>query len=147
LDGLGEGSTYLLAILHWIYERGVHYAFQVELRSVMAYRTGDFANGDDDLVSVALRFRAGKALAPDPSGLSTPVGPEAAAPSLCEQAAKVPPLVGGVARVDQLLASDETLFTSCVEESADILDGAGYDREAYIEWAYKEGAGYPAVVA
>lgn len=84
-----------------------------------------------DMVSIAFRFDP-VAPDPDPSGLAAG---GALLPSEISQAIDIPEIVARVVDVDALLASNSALAGELIEESAELLVLARYDRDSYMAWA------------
>ncbi|MGW6012716.1 PP_RS20740 family protein [Streptomyces sp. NPDC055210] len=133
------GEAFMLGLTQWILARGVSFGLRASVRSFMTYRTGT-ESGEDDIVSLAIRFAPDPFIQPDPSKLAkTSATPHSQGQKLCEQSAKVPRRVSDRVRVDQILESQAAEFERCVNESSLLLGAAGYDSSSYRNWAFQEG--------
>jgi hypothetical protein len=95
-------------------------------------------NKEKGAVMLSLAFEMSPNIAPpvDETGMSTlPVKPKKF-PSELECAMKLAESVANIGDVDSKLASDAAMKAALLEESADLLAAAGFDREAYIKWVH-----------
>ncbi|MGW3406278.1 PP_RS20740 family protein [Streptomyces zhihengii] len=131
-------EAFMLGLTQWILARGVSFGLKASVRSFMTYRTGT-GSGEDDIVSLAIRFAPDPFIQPDPSNLAkSSATPHSQVQKLCEQSAKVPRRVSDRVRVDQMLQIQAEEFERCVNESSILLGAAGYDSSSYRNWAVRE---------
>src|SRR5699024_3694155 len=69
----GAADAIMLGLTQWTVSQGVTHGLKASVRSFMTYRTGSEA-GDDDIVSLAIRFKPDPYIQLDPQGLVKPVG-------------------------------------------------------------------------
>lgn len=137
-DPPSPSEDFMLGLAQWIVSRGVHEGFRVNVLSFMTYRTGSKA-GDDDIVSIAIRFKPDPQLHTDPHGLVRPVRSQTAPQDReCQQSARIPPLVRERSLVDQILRTEVEKFHQCVEASCALLSATGYDVDSYRAWVMNE---------
>lgn len=131
-------EAFMLGLTQWIVSQGVTHGLRASVRSFMTYRTGS-ESGDDDIVSLAIRFKPDPYIQPDAHGLVRPLGVE---PSLdekvCEQSAAIPQRVSSRVLVDEILRTQAQEFARCMNEASDLLAAAGYDASAYRDWVTQE---------
>ncbi|TLM81940.1 hypothetical protein FDW83_14510 [Pseudarthrobacter sp. NamE2] len=133
-EAASSTEAFMLGLTQWIVSRGIASGLKPFVKSLMTYRTGNGA-GDDDLVSIAVRFKPAPQLSLDPQGLVRPVHPPLSrAESECIQSAGIPRKVSERILVDELLAAQADAFERCIEESSALLAAVGYDPSAYKEW-------------
>lgn len=130
---------FMLGLTQWIVACGIRHGLRASVRSFMSYRTGT-GTGDDDIVSIAIRFKPDPVLADDPAGLAQPLR-EPAPPEEkeCVQSTPVPAKVKQRVLVDEVLRTDAAAFDQCLKESLALLGASGYDEAAYQEWVESEG--------
>lgn len=139
--GLNTTQTYVLGFVHWLMTRARDHGISGSLRSVISYRTGENA-GDDDLVSLAFRFKPTHVLPEDRSGLAgSPDTVSSQSISLCAQSAPVPGKVATMLALDAHLDENGDELLECIQESMDLLATAGFDAEKYYDWAFERGGG------
>ncbi|MEU2617532.1 hypothetical protein ABZ642_05095 [Streptomyces sp. NPDC007157] len=137
-DLVDTNEAFMLGLTQWIISRGVELGLKASVRSFMTYRTGHGA-GDDDIVSLAIRFKPDPVVQPDPHGLVKVVNPPPApADKICAQSRTVPRRVNNRARVDELLRTQAEEFERCIQASSKLLDAAGYDASRYRDWVMQE---------
>lgn len=134
-DSAHPTEVFMLGLSQWIVSRAVEAGLKATVKSFMTYRTGA-GTGDDDIASIAIRFKPAPVINTDQHGL-VKVFPEppALAALECAQSARIPKLVRNRVLVDGLLGDEAALFEQCLSESADLLSAAGYDTDSYMEWA------------
>lgn len=127
-------ESFMLGLTQWIVSRGIDSGLKASVRSFMSYRTGD-GPGEDDLVSIAIRFKPDPRLSLDPHGLVQPLHPPVSIREMeCVQSAGIPRKVSERVLVDEVLSAQADAFERCIEESSQLLASAGYDPVAYREW-------------
>lgn len=135
-------EAFMLGLTQWIVSQGVDHGLKASVRSFMTYRTGSAA-GEDDIVSLAIRFKPDPYVQPDRQGLVRSVPPDASLDQkLCEQSATIPRRVSSRLLVDEVLKTEAEEFQRCVSESSELLATAGYDAGSYHEWVMEESARY-----
>lgn len=73
-DVAGPTGAFMLGLTQWIVWQGITHGLKASVRSFMTYRSGS-ENGDDDIVSLAIRFKPDPIVHPDVQGLvKTPTG-------------------------------------------------------------------------
>ncbi|MFE5816951.1 hypothetical protein ACFQ6S_26590 [Streptomyces sp. NPDC056479] len=131
---VGTGEAFMLGLTQWIIASGVSFGLKAYVRSFMTYRTGS-GDGEDDIVSLAIRFKPDPITRPDAYGLArTSTSAPSAADKLCDQSAIVPRRVRERARVDEILRNQADEFERCIAESSALLNAAGYDASLYRDW-------------
>lgn len=139
---VGTAEAFMLGLTQWIVSQGVDHGLKASVRSFMTYRTGS-TTGDDDIVSLAIRFKPDPYIQPDRQGLVRPVGHQASLDEkLCEQSATIPKRVSSRVLVDEILKTQAEEFQRCMSESSELLATAGYDTNSYQEWVMEEAARY-----
>lgn len=132
------GEAFMLGLTQWIISRGISVGLKASVRSFMTYRTGSGA-GDDDIVSLAIRFKSDPVIHADPLGLvKLPNKMASEAEKRCAQSSVVPRRVNGRARVDEILRNQAEEFERCIRESSALLGSAGYNPNSYREWVLQE---------
>lgn len=133
---------FMLGLTQWIVSQGVSQGLKASVRDFMTYRTGSEV-GDDDIVSLAIRFKPDPYIQRDPQGLVRPVGGQLSLDQKeCAQSASIPSRVSHRARVDEILRTQADAFERCVRESAELLSAAGYDAGSYHAWVMEEADRY-----
>lgn len=139
---VGAAESFMLGLTQWIVSQGIAHGLKSSVRSFMTYRTGS-GIGDDDIVSLAIRFKPDPYIQPDSQGLVRPIG---AVPSPdekeCEQSAKIPSRVSDRVLVDEILRTQADEFQRCMSESSELLVTAGYDASSYRNWVMQEADRY-----
>ena len=87
-----------------------------------------------EMLSLAFLFRPRVTPPTDPTGISAVEVAIPKFPDERESAIRLLSAVERLADVDKLLADDESMCTAMEINSADLLESAGYDREAYVAW-------------
>lgn len=127
-------EAFMIGLTQWIVARGIDVGLKAQVKSFMTYRTGD-EPGDDDLVSLAIRFRPDPVIRVDPDGLVRPIRiPPSRAEKEGEQSRAIPGKVSRRVLVDAVLREQVAEFERCVQESSVLLGSAGYDSAAYVDW-------------
>ncbi|WP_198357132.1 PP_RS20740 family protein [Streptomyces fildesensis] len=135
----GAGEAFMMGLTQWIVSHGVEAGLKASVCSFMTYRTGS-SGGEDDIVSLAIRFKPDPFIPADRYGLAGPRAvPEPDSAKLCKQSAAIPRRVRDRVRVDEILRSQSDEFQRCIEESSMLLGAAGYDPDRYCEWVAQEG--------
>jgi hypothetical protein len=126
LFGVAFGK-WLLGICHDAYPR-----WTVAMRRSYRYKI----NVEKNVVMLSLAFelRPNIVAPADHTGLSNVSIPPKRYPDEEECAVKLVDSVGGIADIDALLAENADLRADLMNAQADLLDSAGYDRHAYLEW-------------
>lgn len=138
----GVAEAFMLGLTQWIVSQGVTHGLKASVRSFMTYRTGSRV-GDDDIVSLAIRFKPDPFVQCDAQGLVRTVGGETSlGEKECEQSAQIPKRVSNRVLVDEVLRTQATEFKRCMSESSDLLAAAGYDAGAYRDWVMQEADRY-----
>lgn len=139
---VGAAEAFMLGLTQWIVSQGIVHGLKSSVRSIMTYRTGSEI-GDDDIVSLAIRFKPDPYIQPDSHGLVRPIG---AVTSLdekeCAQSAKIPSRVSDRVLVDEILRTQADEFQRCMSESSELLVTAGYDAISYRNWVMQEADRY-----
>jgi hypothetical protein len=137
-DFVDSGEAFMLGLTQWIISRGVELGLKASVRSFMTYRVAP-GLGDDDIVSLAIRFRPDPVVRPDPHGLVKIVNPPPTpAEKICAQSRTVPRRVNRRAKVDELLHAHAEEFERCIQASSKLLGAAGYDASLYRDWVMQE---------
>ncbi|MDQ1068802.1 PP_RS20740 family protein [Streptomyces canus] len=137
-EHFGAGEAFMLGLTQWIISHGVDVGLKASVKSFMTYRTGS-EPGEDDIVSLAIRFKPDPFIPADRYGLAEPsMIPESHAGKLCKQSAAAPKRVRDRVHVDEILRTSAEEFQKCIEESSKLLGAAGYDPDRYSEWATQE---------
>lgn len=141
-ERLGSAEAFMLGLTQWIVSQGVEHGLRASVRSFMTYRTGS-ENGDDDIVSFAIRFKPDPSIMSDAQGLVRTARVE---PSIdekvCEQSANIPQRVSERVLVDVILKTQVQEFERCMNEASHLLAAAGYDARVYRDWVLQEGDRY-----
>jgi hypothetical protein len=104
----------------------------VQMRRSHRYRIN--ANPRVEMLSLAFQFRP-KHLPPvDPTGLSAAQISVPAFPTELECATRLVTAVQRISDVDEILCADAELRDAMLSSSADLMQSAGYDRDAYLRW-------------
>ncbi|WP_147361895.1 PP_RS20740 family protein [Clavibacter phaseoli] len=136
LGAMKSFEAFMLGLARWIVGRGVHFGLKASVHNFYTYRTGSGTEGDDDLVSFAIRFTADPVVYKDPLGLvQEPSGQLSEFERECQQSLSIPERVVSRVAVDQVMRDDSVQRAVCVEASAKLLAGAGYDVSEYRRWA------------
>lgn len=139
---VGSAETFMLGLTQWIVSQGITHGLKAFVRSFMTYRTGS-ENGDDDIVSLAIRFKPDPFVQPDAQGLVKTVTVEPSADEkACEQSAIIPQRVSNRVLVDEILRTQAQEFERCMNEASSLLAAAGYDATAYRDWVLQEADRY-----
>lgn len=137
-----SAEAFMLGLTQWIVSQGITHGLKASVKSFLTYRTGS-GRGDDDIVSLAIRFKPDPFVRPDAQGLVKTVG---AAPSVskkaCEQSALIPKRVSGRIAVDEILRTQAEKFDLCLREATDLLTSAGYNANTYRDWVMREADRY-----
>jgi hypothetical protein len=104
----------------------------VQLLRSHRYRIRD--NPRVEMLSLAFQFRPMHVPPVDPTGLSAAQLTVPSFPSELDCATRLVTAVEHITDVDQILADDGLLRDAILNSSADLLESAGYDREAYLAW-------------
>ncbi|MEU3305284.1 ATP-binding protein [Streptomyces sp. NPDC006678] len=137
-DFVDTGEAFMLGLTQWIISRGVELGLKASVRSFMTYRVAPGV-GDDDIVSLAIRFKPDPVVRPDPHGLVKVVNPPPTpAEKICAQSRTVPGRVNRRAKVDELLRAHAEEFERCIQASSELLGAAGYDANLYRDWVLQE---------
>jgi hypothetical protein len=93
-------------------------------------------NAEKGAVMLSLAFEMTPNFAPpiDASGMSKAEIVAKVFPSEMECAIKLAESVTRIADVDKKLADDDALKAALRDEAADLLESAGYSRDAYTQW-------------
>ncbi|MCS3780349.1 PP_RS20740 family protein [Tsukamurella ocularis] len=132
-ESLSSVELFMLGISQWIVRAGLDAGLRASVRGVMTYRVGGGV-GDDNIVSLAIRFRPQRYLRPDSSGLiytgraEVPIKDKE-----CESSTGIPGRISGRTMVDDAIRADGS-YQECVTGTADLLVDAGYSREDYVSW-------------
>lgn len=134
-----EGNEhFILGLTQWIISQAVGFHLEPVIKSFMSYRV-DTLQGQDDLVSVAIRFRPKPYQEPDPAGLATPVNlPPDVQTTMCRYSGGVPPKVSSRFKVDEILLEEAKIYESCVTESKTLMEASGYGGDDYVDWVNHE---------
>lgn len=139
---VGSSEAFMLGLTQWIVSQGVTHGLRASVRSFMTYRTGS-VNGEDDIVSLAIRFRPDPFVQPDAQGLVRTAAVEPSADEkVCEQSTAIPRRVSSRVLVDEILRTQAQDFERCMSEATDLLTAAGYDAGAYRDWVMQEADRY-----
>lgn len=142
-EAVGVTEAFMLGLTQWIVSRGVAAGLKASVKSFMTYRTGSDP-GEDDIVSLAIRFKPDPFIQADPYGLVKPHPAQASrAERECEQSTTIPGRVRNRVLVDEILSTQADDFQKCMRESSELLAAAGYDPDAYREWVMRESDRYP----
>jgi len=142
LERIGFAEAFMLGLTQWIVAQGVTHGLKASVRNFMTYRTGR-KNGDDDIVSLAIRFKPDPFIQPDAQGLVRTVGVESSRDEkICEQSAAIPEKVGSRVLVDEILRTQGQDFERCMNEASRLLAAAGYDASTYRDWVLQEANRY-----
>lgn len=125
-------SIFLIGLCKWFLSLALAHRppTSVELRSVIGYRVEKDVE-HEDIVSMALRFTPTFLTVRDSFGLANQ---QASAPDECGQAVQALKRVAKRVDADKVLANDEELNQSMIDESASLLGLARYDIDAYRNW-------------
>jgi hypothetical protein len=141
-EHLGAAECFILGLTQWIVSQAITHGLKASVRSFMTYRTGSGA-GDDDIVSLAIRFKPDPYIQPDTHGLVRPTGTAVSLEDReCEQSKRIPKLVRARVLVDEVLRLEATEFERCLVESSELLSSAGYDSSSYRDWVMQESSRY-----
>lgn len=141
-DVVSAGEAFMLGLTQWIVTRGVALGLKASVRSFMTYRTGS-TSGEDDLLSLAIRFSKSPYILADDVGLVRPHSRQLPADAReCEQSANIPSRVVGRTQVDEVLRREAEKFQRCLQDSCELLSSAGYDEELYRNWVMEESDRY-----
>ena len=93
-------------------------------------------NEDKGAVMLSLAFELTPNFSPpvDATGMSSLSVPARRFPSEAECGVKLAKSVSNMTDVDTELATDAALRTALLDEAADLLASAGYDRDKYVQW-------------
>lgn len=139
---VGSAEAFMLGLTQWIVSQGVTHGLKASVRSFMTYRTGS-QNGDDDIVSLAIRFKPDPFVQADAQGLVRTVGVEPSGDiKVCQQSSIIPQRVNRRVLVDEILKTKEDEFLQCMSEASRLLASAGYDASAYRDWVLEEADRY-----
>lgn len=139
---VGPAQAFMLGLTQWIVSQGVTHGLRASVRSFMTYRTGS-EQGDDDIVSLAIRFKPDPFIQPDAQGLVRTVGIQSSADEkVCEQSSIIPQRVSNRVLVDEVLKTQAKEFERCMNEASNLLAAAGYDAGAYRDWVLQEADRY-----
>jgi hypothetical protein len=138
-----SAEAFMLGLTQWIVSQGIDEGLSASVRSLMTYRTGS-GEGEDDLVSLAMRFKSDPYVHPDKFGLikTVPAQPSRSEKE-CAQSVKIPKRVRNRVLVDGALKTQALVFEHCMTESSDLLSSAGYDVRSYRDWVMQESFRYP----
>lgn len=125
-------TEFAISFTKWLIKQCVAFGLTVSLKSVLTYRVADSSPGDD-MLSLAIRLTPTLTHPTDPTGISTTgsIDPN----DECAQAARVPQRVSRGRSVDAVLVENEDVRQQCIDESASLLEGAGYNPGSYRTWA------------
>ena len=104
----------------------------VRMRQIHRYQVDE--NAGAVMLSLAFQFKPNFAPPVDPTGISTLSVLQSNFPSEAEMAVKVAQVVGAIRDVDEELAAKGELRQQLQNESADLMESAGYDRTDYLKW-------------
>lgn len=137
-ERMGEAEAFMLGLTLWIVSRGVSAGLKASVKSFMTYRTGS-EPGEDDIVSLAIRFKPDPFVQPDPYGLVKPT-PAQPTPEekMCEQSTIIPGRVNSRVLVDEVLRTQADVFQKCMDQASELLSAAGYDSNSYRQWVMQE---------
>ncbi|MGN7966649.1 PP_RS20740 family protein [Microbacterium sp. 22179] len=142
-DEVSVADGFMLGLTQWIVSQAVGHGMRAAVRSFFTYRTGADMNGEDDIVSLAIRFKPDPFIHVDAQGLvgslSTPAERD---DKLCEQSSRIPKRVRQRVLVDDILSTQADVFQQCFLESSELLQDAGYEAEAYRDWVMQEADRY-----
>jgi len=134
-ESLKAEEVFMLGLTQWIISQAVEMNFKAKVKSFLTYRIGS-GEGEDDLVSIAIRFKPDPTVPNDNLELAQPVvTPTDPADKECEQAQIVPGRVEARTNVDSALLESPDDRQRCLEESKSLLASVGYDPDAFLEWA------------
>jgi hypothetical protein len=137
-------EAFMLGLTQWIVSRGVESELKASVRSFMTYRTGSEL-GDDDIVSLAIRFKPDPVIRPDPHGLVKLIPSQpSSAEKECAQSSNIPKRVRDRVLVDDILRTQADSFETCMADSSALLYSAGYDTDSYRSWVLEESGRYAA---
>jgi hypothetical protein len=137
-EATGTSEAFMLGLTQWLVSCGVAEGLKASVRSFMTYRSAP-GPGEDDLVSLAIRFKPDPVIEPDSHGLVKPIGAQSTSVEReCEQSTAIPGKVRGRVLVDDVLTAQSAEFEKCVEESCELLSAAGYDLDAYRGWVARD---------
>jgi hypothetical protein len=137
-ETVGATEAFMLGLTQWIVSRGIGAGLKASVKSFMTYRTGS-DSGEDDIVSLAIRFKPDPFIQPDPYGLVKPNPSQtSSAERECEQSAIIPGRVSSRVLVDEILRTQADEFQKCMHDSSELLGAAGYDPNSYSEWVMQE---------
>lgn len=138
-----SSEAFLLGLTQWIVAQGVQVGLRATVKSFMTYRTGSDA-GEDDIASLAIRFRPDPYIQNDEFGLVAAADVISETEKECQQSSAIPSRVRARHLVDDILRSDFDAFQRCLEDSTRLLEAAGYDPVAYRDWVMIESDRYAA---
>ena len=135
LDDLTESqmvSLFGVALGKWLLGLSHSAQWTVAMRTSYQYSI----NEEKGVVMLALAFEFSPTSTPpmDRTGISHLKVPQPKFPSECECAVKILERVAGIQDVDACLKADPELHSKLTADHADLLQGAGFDRDAYMKW-------------
>lgn len=146
-EAASSGEAFMLGLTQWVVSQGVEEGLKASVRSFMTYRSGSGV-GDDDIVSLAIRFAPDPHNRVDPYELALPIyGQPTAAQRICVQSERIPQRVADRTLVDEILRDQAEAFERCVTESSRLLGSVGYDEDSYRAWVMEEKGRYPGALA
>ncbi len=135
VSGTSDGllPVFLIGLCKWLVSLAVGQSppSKVEVRSIIGYRV-ETGCGQEDLVSLALRFEPTFVSARDEMGLAGRA--VEAAPDECDLSVKALKRVGNRKNADTILANDAGLYEQMIVATTSLLELARYDLRAYREW-------------
>jgi hypothetical protein len=127
-------EAFMLGLTQWIVGEGISLRLKASVRTFMTYRTGSMT-GEDDIVSLAIRFKPDPVIEPDSSDLvHSTVSDDSERAKHCQQSSPIPKKVKNREHVDAILRQQADEFEQCITESSELLAKAGYDSGSYREW-------------
>jgi hypothetical protein len=143
-ETVGTAEAFMLGLTQWIVSQGIPEGLQAKVKSFMTYRTG-LELADDNIVSLAIRFKPNPVIRPDPGRLVKTTDSQSFEYRTCEQSAIIPTKVKDCVRIDCILQNQTAEFNQCFNESAELLKAAGYDEVRYRDWVTSGSSADPAL--
>lgn len=129
-----EGSVFALSIALWILCHGLNAGLRGNVLDFITYKVYG-KNEEDDMLSLAIRFSQSPHQPIDKYELCSGGQVAFTAPDKCDLASLVPEKIYRKLSLDSYIEANRDVWEWCVNESADLLASAGYDKEGYLKWA------------
>ncbi|MCF0041562.1 PP_RS20740 family protein [Dyadobacter fanqingshengii] len=131
-ESTGFTNVFLTSLCKWILTTGLRQnpPTKVEVKNVLGYTVAKEADSPD-LMSIAIKITPTYVAMPDPIGLANQ---EFNQPSECLFASRILKRVHRKRDVDEILAGDEQVMNTMIENTSTLLDQARYDTSDYAIW-------------